>query len=107
MLGFKTGKIEEDGSPDPWWLVAGYSFVFEDYVNAKPDSAVDATKARQATTHPNWMRKNVPGSEAGKILAVLVTPVKAMKKEPCLTWTRWHSGLLMNSANGPRVPWRP
>src|SRR3984893_1245525 len=80
MLGFKTGKIEEDGSPDPWWLVAGYSFVFEDYVNAKPDSAVDATKARQATTHPNWMRKNVPESEAGEILAVLVTPVKAMKK---------------------------
>jgi hypothetical protein len=80
MLGFKTGKIEEDGSPDPWWLVAGYSFVFEDYVNAKPDSAVDTTKGRQAATHPNWMRKNVPESEAGEILAVLVTPVKAMRK---------------------------
>lgn len=80
MLGFKTGKIEEDSSPDPWWLVAGYSFVFEDYVNAKPDLAVDTTKGRQAATHPNWMRKNLPESEAGEILAVLVTPVKAMKK---------------------------
>jgi hypothetical protein len=80
MLGFKAGKIEDDGSPDPWWLAPGYSFVFEDYVNAKPESAIDTTKARQATTHPNWMRKNVPESEAGEILAVLVTPVKAMKK---------------------------
>lgn len=80
MLGFKTGKIEEDGSPDPWWLVAGYTFVFEDYVNAKPESAVDVTKARQASTHPNWIRKNVPESAAGEVLAVLVTPVKAMKQ---------------------------
>jgi hypothetical protein len=80
MLGFKTGKIEEDGSPDPWWMVAGHTFVFEDYVNAKPESALDVTKARQVSSHPNWMRKNVPDSAAGEIVAVLVTPVKAMKK---------------------------
>ena len=80
MLGFKAGKIEVDGSPDPWWLVAGYCFVFEDHVNAKPTSALDATKARQAVTHPNWMKTNVPESTQCEILATLVTPVKAMKK---------------------------
>jgi hypothetical protein len=80
MLGFKAGKIETDASPDPWWLVGGYCFVFEDYVNAKPNSALDATKARQAFSHPNWMKANVPESKECEIIAAIVTPVKTMKK---------------------------
>jgi hypothetical protein len=79
MLGFKAGKIETDASPDPWWLIPGYCIVFEDYVNANPKSALDAKKARQAFSHPNWMRAHVPESKDCEIFATIVTPVKTMK----------------------------
>lgn len=76
LLGFSVGKIESDGSPDPWWIAGDICFVFEDHAGASPTSTFSATKARQAATHPNWMRENVTASKDKKILAVLVTPVK-------------------------------
>ena len=45
-LGFDTGKVESDASPDPWWQSGNICFVFEDHVNAERDSSLDATKAR-------------------------------------------------------------
>ena len=52
MLGFHAGKREVDASPDPWWVVDDMCFVFEDHAGAKND-VLDATKARQAFSHPN------------------------------------------------------
>jgi len=79
-LGFRAGKKEEDASPDPWWLIGDVAFVFEDHANAKGDkSTVDATKARQAASHPDWMREHVPGAADATILPVLVTPAKKAK----------------------------
>lgn len=80
-LGFSAGKREEDASPDPWWMVGDIVIVFEDHANAKGESTiVDATKARQAASHPNWMRENVPGCKDARILPVLVTPAKRAKE---------------------------
>lgn len=79
-LGFSAGKREEDASPDPWWIVGSVALVFEDHANAESDAVVDATKARQAASHPDWMRENVPASAGATIQAVLVTPAKKAKE---------------------------
>ena len=79
-LGFEAGKREEDASPDPWWRVGEFAFVFEDHANAGPDAVIDATKARQAVSHPDWMREHVPGTAGANIQAVLVSPAGKAKK---------------------------
>jgi hypothetical protein len=76
-LGFSAGKRESDASPDPWWIVGSIALVFEDHANAKGDAAIiDATKARQAASHPDWMREYVPAAAGALIQPVLVTPAK-------------------------------
>lgn len=73
LLGFNAGKVESEGSPDPWWISGGRCIVFEDYVNTT-DGTLSVTKARQATSHPDWMRANVAESAECEFQAVLVTP---------------------------------
>lgn len=80
LLGFDAGKIETDASPDPWWIADNLCLVFEDHAGAESDSVLDATKARQASTHPNWMREHVEAVADGDILSVLVTPVTKAKE---------------------------
>ncbi|QPC87503.1 DEAD/DEAH box helicase [Mesorhizobium sp. NBSH29] len=75
LLGFSAGKREVDASPDPWWIVGKLCFVFEDHAGALGTSTLDATKARQAATHPDWMRANVPECLGTNIVPVLVSPV--------------------------------
>lgn len=80
-LGFTAGKRERDASPDPWWIVGDVVIVFEDHANAKGEtSVIDATKARQAASHPDWMRENVPGAAQATIYSVLVTPATFAKE---------------------------
>jgi hypothetical protein len=76
MVGFDAGKVEEEGSPDPWWIVGDVCLVFEDHAGAKNTSSIDVKKARQVSSHPNWIQANVPASQQARILPVLVTPVK-------------------------------
>ncbi|MBP2842164.1 DEAD/DEAH box helicase [Pseudomonas sp. PNP] len=73
LLGFNAGKVESEGSPDPWWISGGRCIVFEDYVNTV-DGTLSVTKARQATSHPDWMRANVAESAECEFQTVLVTP---------------------------------
>ncbi len=79
-LGFEAGKKEEDASPDPWWRVGDIVLVFEDHANAGANAMIDATKARQAAWHPDWVRAHVPGTAEAKIQPVLVTPATTAKK---------------------------
>jgi hypothetical protein len=78
-LGFEAGKRKTDAAPDPWWRIGEVTLVFEDHANAAPGSTLDATKARQAASHPDWVREHVPGAGGGEILSVLVTPVITAK----------------------------
>lgn len=80
LLGFEAGKVETDGSPDPWWMSSSICFVFEDHAGAEPDSALNVDKARQAFTHPNWVRDNIPAGARRSIMPVLVTPVTTVKE---------------------------
>ncbi|MEO6823529.1 MAG: hypothetical protein ABI167_02160 [Nitrosospira sp.] len=80
LLGFDAGKVESDGSPDPWWIADNFCIVFEDHAGALKESAIDVTKARQVASHPAWMRTNVEASAKAEILSVLVTPVSKVKK---------------------------
>jgi hypothetical protein len=75
LLGFTVGKVESPGSPDPWWIDSKLCFVFEDHSGANDTSVLDITKARQASSHPNWMEEYVPESKNTKIVPVLISPV--------------------------------
>src|SRR5579864_6846719 len=74
MIGFEAGKVEEDGSPDPWWIVGDVCLVFEDHAGVKYTLSIDVKKARQVSSHPDWMQANVAASKQAKFLIVLVTP---------------------------------
>ncbi len=76
ILGFDAGKEESEGSPDPWWVLGDTCLVFEDHSDAYPSSSLDIKKARQVSSHPEWIRdKGIVGADA-EIIPVLVTPVK-------------------------------
>lgn len=76
FLGFRAGKEESTGSPDPWWfLYDDLCLVFEDHSNALPTSSLDVTKARQVATHPNWIRDRHELKATVNVFSVLVTPV--------------------------------
>lgn len=80
LLGFIVGNVEEDASPDPWWLGESQGFVFEDHANASQKTVVGANKARQAASHPNWIRENVLEAATVSITPVLVTPCMQVKE---------------------------
>lgn len=75
MLGFEAGKVESDGSPDPWWLIENICLVFEDHAGSQGKNPLGAEKARQTALHPNWIRKNLPVNADTEILPVLISPV--------------------------------
>lgn len=75
LLGFDAHKKEMQASPDPWWMVGNLCIVFEDYVDTDGMSLLSPTKARQASSHPNWMRENVEACIDAEVLPVLVSPV--------------------------------
>jgi hypothetical protein len=76
FLGFAAGKVEESGSPDPWWRLEDEGiWVFEDHAGAQATSKLSVNKARQAATHENWIRSNLLPPEKTPITQVLITPV--------------------------------
>ena len=75
LLGFDAGKVEVDGSPDPWWIAGNLCLVFEDHAGAQAGSSLHVIKARQVASHPAWMRASVEATSEANILPVLVTPV--------------------------------
>lgn len=80
-LGFSAGKKENDASPDPWWTVGNVTLVFEDHANASGDtSVIDATKARQAASHPDWIKAYVSACKDTQIHSVLITPAMKAKE---------------------------
>ncbi|MGN6515395.1 MAG: DEAD/DEAH box helicase [Rhizomicrobium sp.] len=91
LLGFSASNDETDAAPDPWWLGARRGIVFETNADAKDQSIFGATKARQVSGHPKWIKKNVPGAEAMEVVPILVTPCSKAKTgaEPHLDSVRY------------------
>lgn len=76
LLGFVADNSQDQGAPDPWWILdVGHCLVFEDHSDAKPESTLDAKKARQAAMHPNWIIDHGVVPKECNIQPVLVTPV--------------------------------
>ncbi|MEX0331435.1 MAG: DEAD/DEAH box helicase [Puniceicoccaceae bacterium] len=77
LLGFDAGKIESEGSPDPWWMLGENSIlVFEDHANANATSSISVSKARQAASHEKWIRSEVSSDpDECNIDSFLITPV--------------------------------
>jgi len=81
VLGFSAGNSSEDAAPDPWWSADdSFCFVFEDHGEGKPDTVFSVRKARQAASHPEWIRENVPELSSAEIVPVLITPCKSTTK---------------------------
>jgi len=83
LLGFETGNKESTGAPDPWWTVdRKLCFVFEDHSNGQSDTSISVDKARQAVTHPNWIKANVKNIDAdAQVIPVLITPAKKVDRD--------------------------
>lgn len=99
LLGFISGKEESEGSPDPWWICGTQCIVFEDYVNTIEDGELDVTKARQASSHPEWMRAHVSAAAPCEITPTLVTParfIRAAALPHAQSLTLWRLGDFLN-----------
>jgi hypothetical protein len=82
LMGFEAGNKETQGAPDPWWILSeNMCFIFEDHNEAKEDSQLDITKARQAASHPKWVKDNLPVNKDATVLPILITPVKKVSKD--------------------------
>jgi hypothetical protein len=77
--GDSAGKIESNGSPDPWWISDSQCIVFEGYV-VTTGGTLAVNKARQATSHPDWMRLDFQESRGCDFLTVLVTPARKIRQ---------------------------
>lgn len=73
FIGFQSGNLETDGAPDPWWILSNkHCIVFEDHTEATSEY-FQAIKARQVSTHDNWIRERLSVDKDIEILKVLVT----------------------------------
>jgi hypothetical protein len=81
LLGYAAGNSTDDAAPDPWWIGDDtICFVFEDHAEAKKETVLSVRKARQAVSHPDWLREHLGFSECTEIISVLITPcTKAAK----------------------------
>jgi len=75
MLGFEAGNSKGNAAPDPWWISNGIlCLVFEDKSDSKSDHAVPVNHTRQAASHANWIRDNIPLNPGAKIFTTMITP---------------------------------
>jgi hypothetical protein len=83
LLGFEAGRGDPSrGTPDAWWIVdEKCCIVFEDHSEAKASSTLDLKKARQVSSHPNWVLSELPVRSDGEVVPVLVTGVKKADRD--------------------------
>lgn len=53
--------------------------MFEAHANGNASTILGANKARQASSHPKWVKKMVSGTDGMNITPVLITPCKKAK----------------------------
>lgn len=82
LLGFNAGNKNTSGAPDPWWIVnEELCFVFEDHSDGLVGGTVSVNKARQAVTHPTWIKANLKVSKDAKVIPVLITPATKVEND--------------------------
>jgi len=76
LLGYDAGNSKKEGAPDPWWIVDdSFCFVFEDHAEGGGDTIFSVKKARQAASHPDWIKEELKSKfgENVEIVPVLIT----------------------------------
>jgi len=86
LLGFNAQNSEEKGAPDPRWLIGDkLCIVFEDHVKKTNRDYLSLEKARQAASHPKWVKANIKIlSDDAEIIPVIVTNADA-SSDDCQT----------------------
>jgi hypothetical protein len=75
LLGYSAGNSTDEAAPDPWWIADdNLCFVFEDHCEGKPTTVLSVRKARQAASHPDWIRATLELPADIEIIPVLITP---------------------------------
>src|SRR4029453_10903774 len=74
LLGYEADNSDDDAAPDPWWIADDTVFVFEDHAEAGGNTVFSATKARQAASHPDWIRENLKLPPTTEIIPIIITP---------------------------------
>jgi hypothetical protein len=81
LLGFEVGHSDDEAAPDPWWIVdSSLCFAFEDHAEGKVTTVFSPTKARQAASHPDWLRSELKFDKGTVVVAVLITPCEKTSK---------------------------
>ncbi|WP_414512784.1 DEAD/DEAH box helicase [Nostoc sp. PCC 9305] len=80
LLGYQAANSNGDADPDPWWIAYDdFCIVFEDHSTDNHGNPLGANKVRQAASHPNWIKKNIPLlRKESEIIPVVVTPCKSI-----------------------------
>ncbi len=82
LLGFQSENSSGNAAPDPWWISTDeLCIVFEDKSDSKPENAVSVAHTRQAVSHPNWIRDNVPLKSSAEIHYSLITTQKKIHRD--------------------------
>jgi len=82
MLGFDSDRGTTQAAPDAWWVIDDrLCIVFEDHSDGKATTSLNVTKARQAASHPNWIREHVPLAPDAEIVPVIVSPVERIDRD--------------------------
>lgn len=83
LLGFNSQNSDREGAPDPWWQIEdSLCFVFEDHIKKSDGDKLELDKARQAKSHPNWIKACVSGlREDSDIIPVLLTNADVGSKD--------------------------
>lgn len=75
LLGFSSENSSDDAAPDPLWIADdSFCVVCEDHAGAKANTVLSATKARQAASHPDWIKSNLPELANAQIVLAIITP---------------------------------
>ncbi|MBW4639336.1 MAG: DEAD/DEAH box helicase family protein [Gloeocapsa sp. UFS-A4-WI-NPMV-4B04] len=81
LLGYQADNSEDNAAPDPWWIASDdFCIVFEDHSVNSQKTPLGANKVRQAASHLNWIKANVPllRSDA-MVITVIVTPCESIE----------------------------
>jgi hypothetical protein len=75
LLGYAAGNSTQEAAPDSWWIADdSLCFVFEDHAEGKSDTVFSVRKARQASTHPDWIKAELNLPAGVQIIPILITP---------------------------------
>ncbi|WP_199615764.1 hypothetical protein [Paenibacillus alkalitolerans] len=80
LLGYTADNSENDGGPDPWWIVGDFCLAAEDY-KTDGKNPISLHKERQVNDHPTWITRMVPQlSKNIDFVRVIISPSTSVER---------------------------